>query len=218
MDSAPLFIIAAISDALCCRGSDLAGAKTPLSIHSSARLLRSATVLSASRSSRVRSMAPAKPRGGVMTARSSSAADSCHVFGPSCVPADNADPAASPLITTAAFGPGSLAETVKLAASSVRSGRTAPTVSDRPFGCRSLLIELAGRECMRRRAGWRRRTQSVGNKTDSRHYGEACKSACQHIFPAGRRRRRLRNPVGGGSELAAELGNGNIISESWALV
>src|SRR5215831_6355321 len=74
-------------------------------------------------------MAPAKPRGGVMTARSSSAADSCHVFGPSCVPADNADPAASPLITTAAFGPTSLVETVKLVASSVRSGRTAPTVS-----------------------------------------------------------------------------------------
>jgi hypothetical protein len=45
------------------------------------------------------------------------------------VPADNADPAESPLITTAAFGPASLAETVNIAASSARSGRTASTVS-----------------------------------------------------------------------------------------
>jgi hypothetical protein len=48
---------------------------------------------------------------------------------PHLQPADSADPAASPLISTAAFGSASLAETINVATSSARSGRTALTVS-----------------------------------------------------------------------------------------
>src|SRR5260370_29134673 len=76
-------------------------------------------------------MVPMKPRGGVIAAPVSSPTARRHVLGPTWVPADNTDPGASPLITTAAFAPASAAETVNLAASSACCGVTAPTVSCR---------------------------------------------------------------------------------------
>ena len=43
------------------------------------------------------------PLGGVIAAPASSSTESRHVFGPTCVPADNLEPGASPPITTAAI-------------------------------------------------------------------------------------------------------------------
>ncbi len=97
--------------------------------HSSRRLLRSAAVLSARRSSSVRSMTPTKPRGGVIAAPVSSPTESRHVFGPTGVPVDTVDPGARPPITTAASAPTSEAETANLAVSSACCGRAVSTLS-----------------------------------------------------------------------------------------
>src|SRR5262249_18367338 len=120
-----------------------AGALSP--DHSSCKLLRSTTVPSASRNSKVRFMTPTKPCGGVIPARSRSAPDSRQAFGPAGMPAPSADPGASPSTTTLTFKPASQYDMVNGAGSSARNTGAAATVKwGIDVGARAVSEEATG--------------------------------------------------------------------------